>query len=272
MQEAIGLGYPSTSIFNMSYQNIILSIKESTAYITINRESKLNALNQDTIAELKAAVDSVEHDDSVRGIFITGAGQKAFVAGADIQEFLGKSSEEGKSLSSFGHELMDKIANFSKPVIAGINGYALGGGLELALACHVRIASKTAKMGLPEVSLGLIPGYGGTQRLVGLVGKGKALEMILTGDMVGAQDAYQWGLVNQVVELYEIEETAQNILNKIYSRSRNAVATAIEVVNAGLSKQKDGYQSEIDAFGKCFGSEEFREGVSAFLEKRKPRF
>lgn len=272
MQETIVLDYPSTLIFNMSYQNIILSIKESTAYITINRETKLNALNKDTIAELKAAVDSVEHNDSVRGIFITGAGQKAFVAGADIQEFLGKSSEDAKSLSSFGHELMDKIANFSKPVIAGINGFALGGGLELALACHIRIAAVSAKMGLPEVSLGLIPGYGGTQRLVELVGKGKALEMILTGDMIEAQDAYQWGLVNQVVELYELEETAQNILNKIYSRSRNAVATAIEVVNAGLNKHKDGFQTEIDAFGKCFGSEEFQEGVSAFLEKRKPRF
>jgi len=256
----------------MSFQNIKLEIKGKTALITIDRESKLNALNKDTIAELKAAVEQVEQDETVRGLILTGAGQKAFVAGADIQEFLGKSAEEAKALSQFGHELMDKLANLSKPVIAAINGFALGGGLELALACHMRIAANSAKMGLPEVSLGLIPGYGGTQRLTELVGKGKALEIILTADMIDAHDALQWGLVNKVVELYELEESAQNILNKIYSRSKSAVAAAIKAVNTGLDKQVDGYKEEIDAFGFCFGSEDFKEGVSAFLEKRKPLF
>ncbi|VTQ07651.1 enoyl-CoA hydratase/isomerase family protein [Sphingobacterium daejeonense] len=256
----------------MSYQNIKLEIKDKTAWITIDRESKLNALNKETIGELKSAVEEAENDGSVRGLIITGSGQKAFVAGADIQEFLGKSKEEAMALSEFGHELMDRIANLSKPVIAAINGFALGGGLELALACHLRVASNSAKMGLPEVSLGLIPGYGGTQRLTGLVGKGKALEMILTGDMIDAQDALQWGLVNKVVELYELEETAQNILNKIFSRSKTAVATAIKTVNSGLDKNKDGFKEEIDAFGVCFGSDDFKEGVSAFLEKRKANF
>jgi enoyl-CoA hydratase len=212
----------------MSYQNIKLEIKDKTAWITIHRETKLNALNKETIGELKSAVGEAENDESVRGLIITGSGQKAFVAGADIQEFLGKSKEEAMALSEFGHQLMDRIANLSKPVIAAINGFALGGGLELALACHLRVASNSAKIGLPEVSLGLIPGYGGTQRLTELVGKGKALEMILTGDMIDAQDALQWGLVNKVVELYELEETAQNILNNI-----------LAFENCGSSSHKD---------------------------------
>ncbi|WP_313189798.1 enoyl-CoA hydratase-related protein [Sphingobacterium sp.] len=256
----------------MSYQNITLEIKNRTALITINRESKLNALNRDTIAELKDAVNQAETDESVKGLILTGAGQKAFVAGADIQEFLGKSKEEAQAMSQFGHELMNKIANLSKPVIAAINGFALGGGLELALCCHIRIAAASAKMGLPEVSLGLIPGYGGTQRLTDLVGKGKALEMILTGDMVDAQDAYQWGVVNKVVELYELEETAQNILNKIYSRSASAVSAAILAVNASLDRNVDGYGLEIRTFAECFVSGDLGEGLSAFTEKRKPRF
>lgn len=256
----------------MSYQNITLEIKNRTALITINRESKLNALNRDTIAELKDAVNQAETDESVKGLILTGAGQKAFVAGADIQEFLGKSKEEAQAMSQFGHELMNKIANLSKPVIAAINGFALGGGLELALCCHIRIAAASAKMGLPEVSLGLIPGYGGTQRLTDLVGKGKALEMILTGDMVDAQDAYQWGVVNKVVELYELEETAQNILDKIYSRSASAVSAAILAVNASLDRNVDGYGLEIRTFAECFVSGDLGEGLSAFTEKRKPRF
>ncbi len=256
----------------MNYQNITLEIKNRTALVTINRESKLNALNRDTIAELKDAVNQAETDESVKGLILTGAGQKAFVAGADIQEFLGKSKEEAQAMSQLGHDLMNKIANLSKPVIAAINGFALGGGLELALCCHIRIAAASAKMGLPEVSLGLIPGYGGTQRLTDLVGKGKALEMILTGDMVDAQDAYQWGVVNKVVELYELEETAQNILDKIYSRSASAVSAAILAVNASLDRNVDGYGLEIRTFAECFGSEDFTEGLSAFTEKRKPRF
>lgn len=256
----------------MSFQNIILDIKEKTAFITINRETKLNALNKETISELKEAFAKVEKDDAVRGVYLTGSGQKAFVAGADIQEFVGKSVDEAKSLSLEGHVLMDTLANFPKPVVAGINGFALGGGLELALACHIRIAASSAKLGLPEVSLGLIPGYGGTQRLTELVGKGKALEMILTGDMVDAKDAHQWGLVNHVVELADLEQSAQNLLNKIYSRSKNAVSVAIHAVNQGLDKEADGYKAEVDGFGVCFGSADFQEGVSAFLEKRKPNF
>lgn len=272
MLEMTVFDLPLILIFNMSYQNIILEIRNKIAWITINRESKLNALNKETIGELKDAISSIESDDSVRGVILTGAGQKAFVAGADIQEFLGKSKEEAMELSSFGHELMDKLAHFPKPVIAAINGFALGGGLELALACHIRIASISAKMGLPEVSLGLIPGYGGTQRLTELVGKGKALEMILTGDTVNAEDAYQWGLVNKVVEHNDLEETAQDILGKIFTRSSSAVATAIKTINGNFGKISNRYQVEIENFGECFETEDFEEGVRAFFEKRKPNY
>lgn len=256
----------------MSYQNIKLDIKDRTAIVTINRESKMNALNKETIGELKKVFEEIKKDDLVRGVILTGAGQKAFIAGADIQEFVDQGTYEAKELSMFGHDLMDRVALFTKPVIAAINGFALGGGLELALACHMRIAASSAKLGLPEVSLGLIPGYGGTQRLPELVGRGKALEMILTGEMIDAADAYQWGLVNKVVELYELEETAQNILNKIYSRSKTAVCTAIKVVSSSLDKEVDGYQAEVDQFGISFGTDDFKEGVSAFLGKRKPKF
>lgn len=256
----------------MSYQNILVEVQGKTAKITINRETKLNALNKETIGELKTALAEALADDQVRGILLIGAGPKAFVAGADIQEFLGKSKAEAQGLSRFGHELMDGLANSPKPVLAAINGFALGGGLELAMACHFRIASENAKMGLPEVSLGLIPGYGGTQRLTQLVGKGKALEMILTGDMIDAQDALTWGLVNKVVAIEALEEEANGLLEKMYSRSASAIAAAIKTVNAGYDSNQDGYQVEIDQFGHCFGSEDFQEGVTAFLEKRKPNF
>ena len=256
----------------MEFNNIILEIKDNTAYIIINRESKLNALNWETISELKAALDHIEKNDDVLGVLLRGAGSKAFVAGADIQEFLGKSKEEAIELSKFGHELMDKLANFPKPTIAAINGFALGGGLELALACHMRVASTNAKLGLPEVSLGLIPGYGGTQRLTELTGKGKALEMILTADMIDAQDAYQWGIVNKVVEQDLLEDTVLSILQKTYLKSKTGKAAAIQAVNSGIINPQDGYKLEIDNFGKCFGSEDFIEGVNAFLEKRKPNF
>ncbi|MCT1523594.1 enoyl-CoA hydratase/isomerase family protein [Sphingobacterium hotanense] len=256
----------------MSYQNLLLSHKGYTAYVTINREAKLNALNYETIAELKGVFHELQQDDNTRGVILTGSGQKAFVAGADIQEFMEKSNEQAMELSAFGHELMDSLSTFPKPVIAAINGYALGGGLELALACHMRLASDNVKMGLPEVSLGLIPGYGGTQRLTQLVGKGKALEMILTGDMIDAKEAYQWGLVNKVVPQDALLSAAEAILEKTFLRSKSAIATAIHVVNAGFEKTIDGYQLEIENFGKSFGSEDFKEGVTAFLEKRKPNF
>lgn len=256
----------------MSYENVLLSHKGLTSYVTINRESKLNALNYDTIAELKTVFTALKQDEQTRGIILTGAGAKAFVAGADIQEFVGKSDEQAMELSVFGHELMDMLANFPKPIIAAINGFALGGGLELALACHIRVAAETAKLGLPEVSLGLIPGYGGTQRLTQLAGRGKALEMILTGDMIDARDAYQWGIVNKVVPQEELLDAAQALLDHMYQRSKSAIANAIHAVNAGMEKAINGYQIEIESFGKSFGSEDFKEGVSAFLEKRKPNF
>lgn len=255
-----------------NFQNIVVEIVDQTAVVRINRESKLNALNKETIAELKHAVASLAENNEVRGLVLTGTGPKAFVAGADIQEFLEKSKAEAMELSALGHELMDRLANFPKPVIAAVNGFALGGGLELAMACHIRIASSNAKMGLPEVSLGLIPGYGGTQRLPQLVGKAKALEMMLSGEMIDAAGAYKWGLVNKVVEQEVLMEEVFALLNKMYAKSRNAIATAIEVVNTGFDAEQDGYRAEINAFGQCFGSDDFKEGVSAFLEKRKPDF
>src|SRR5690606_35551028 len=256
----------------MSYQNITLEIKNKTAQITINREGKLNALNRDTIAELKDAVSRAETDGSVRGLILTGAGEKAVVDGADIKEILGKSREEAEAMSRSGHELMNKIANLSKPVVAAINGFALGGGLELALACHFRVASSTANMGLPEVSLGLIPGYGGTQRLPELIGKGRALELILTGEMVDAQAAYRWGLVSSIVDPHLLIEQSQKLLERIYSRSASAVSAAIVAVNGSTEGKVDGYGLEIRTFAECFVSEDFTEGLSAFTEKRKPRF
>lgn len=256
----------------MSFQNILIQQESPTAMIYIHREAKLNALNYETIAELKQAFHQLGEETSVRGVLLTGSGTKAFVAGADITEFQDKTKQEGMDLSRFGHELMDRIANFPKPVVAAINGFALGGGLELALACHLRIAASQAKMGLPEVSLGLIPGYGGTQRLTQLIGRGKALEMILTGDMLTAQEALQSGLVNDVVEQEELIQRAHSILAKIYTRSKTAVSAAIQAVNAAENKTVNGFDQEIEAFGQCFQSADFTEGVNAFLEKRKPNF
>lgn len=256
----------------MDFQNITYQTQGKTAFLTIRREAQLNALNSQTISELLQAIKQAEADGNVRGIILTGAGEKAFVAGADIKEFVGKTKDQAMALSRSGHELMDTLATLSKPVIAAINGFALGGGLELALSCHIRIAVADAKLGLPEVSLGLIPGYGGTQRLTQLVGKGKALEMILSGEMIAAKDALAWGLVNHVVDAPALIQVAQELLDKIYSRSANAVRVAIQAVNAGLDSQRNGFDTEIAGFGDCFGSEDFKEGVSAFLEKRKPNF
>jgi enoyl-CoA hydratase len=255
----------------MSFQNLIIEDKSRIRYITINRESKLNALNRETIAELHTAFSDAFGDKAIGGIIITGAGQKAFVAGADIAEFSDLDVESATAVSRENQtKVFDLIANGNKPVIAAVNGYALGGGLELALASHIRIASTTAKMGLPEVTLGLIPGYGGTQRLTKLVGSGKALEMILTADMITADEAYRVGLVNHVVNQEEIIIKAEEILNKILQRAPLAVAAAIEAVNAAGTKE--GFTVEIDAFGKCFGNKDTKEGIAAFLEKRKPDF
>lgn len=257
----------------MSYQNLLTEIKDRILYITINRESKLNALNKATLAELHFAITDSFSNPDVGGLIITGAGPKAFVAGADISEFASFDTDQGRNLAREGHtKVFDVIHNSDKPIIAAVNGFALGGGLELAMACHIRIASENAKLGLPEVSLGLIPGYGGTQRLTQLVGRGKALEMILTGDMINAQEAYRIGLVNQLVESENLLAKAEEMLNKIMTRSPIALGAAIRAVNAGLIDGTDGFEAEILEFGNCFGTADFQEGVSAFMEKRKPTF
>lgn len=252
---------------------ILCEQKNGVLVITINRPDKLNALNRQTIEELHETLVEAENQTDIRAVIITGAGQKAFVAGADIAEFANFSVSEGKQLSSLGHfKVFNFIENFSKPIVAAVNGFALGGGLELAMACHLRVVSENAKMGLPEVSLGLIPGYGGTQRLAQLTGKGKAFEMIVTADMITAQDALKWGLANYVTTQEELMNKCFEITAKISSKSPTAIKTAIRVINAGYNNKLNGFEVEIEEFGKSFGTKDFREGVDAFLEKRKPHF
>lgn len=257
----------------MQYQQILAALRENTFYLTINRPQKLNALNKDVLEELTHAIAFAKESEEVRAVFITGAGEKAFVAGADISEFQEYSLEEGKQLAKTGQQnVFDAIENCTKPVLAAINGFALGGGLELAMACHIRIASENAKLGLPEVTLGLIPGYGGTQRLAQLVGKGRAFEMIFTADIISAEQALQIGLVNHVVAQENLLEKAEEILAKIKQRAPLALSSAIKAVNAGFVSKLDGYEVEVNEFGNCFGTQDFKEGVSAFLEKRKAKF
>jgi len=257
----------------MAFENLLVERKGRILYITINRENKLNALNKTTISELHTAFIGAFSDAEVGGIIITGAGQKAFVAGADIAEFATLNQQTGHELARHGQTLVfNLIENGNKPVIAAINGFALGGGLELAMACHIRIASDNAKMGLPEVSLGLIPGYGGTQRLTRLVGKGKAFEMIMTADMITAAEAYEYGLVNHVVSQDALLIKADEILNKILLRAPLALASVIKAVNSTTQPGVNGFDIEIEEFAKCFETEDLQEGVSAFLEKRKPAF
>jgi enoyl-CoA hydratase len=257
----------------MNYTNILTEQKGHLFYITINRPKQLNALNKETISELSDVLNFAENNPSIGVIIITGAGDKAFVAGADIKEFAAFDIENGKKLAAEGQaKLFNKIEKLSKPVIAAINGFALGGGLELAMASHIRIASETARMGLPEVSLGVIPGYGGTQRLAQLVGKGKAMEMITTAGMISADDAYFWGLVNHVVKPEELINLAEKIASKILKNSPNAIAASIRAINANYEVGVNGYDIEIKEFGKCFGTPEFIEGTSAFMEKRPAKF
>jgi enoyl-CoA hydratase len=257
----------------MSYQNIQLNISNSILYIVIDRPTKLNALNKATLAELHFVISGSQTNDSIGGIIITGAGDRAFVAGADILEFSTFNADEAKMLSQEGHyKVFDIIANSVKPIIAAINGFALGGGLELAMACHIRIAAANAKMGLPEVGLGLIPGYGGTQRLTELVGKGKAMELILTADLIDAEEAFLIGLVNEVVSTEDLLTCCETMMQKILSRSPFALGAAITAINASSDNSKNGYTIEIEEFAKCFDNENFKEGVAAFLEKRKPIF
>lgn len=257
----------------MNYENILIEKENGISIITINRPSKLNALNKATIEELHFAFDAENKDKSTRVIIITGSGEKAFVAGADISEFAHFSQEEGGRLAAKGQELLfDFVENLSTPVIAAINGFALGGGLELAMSAHFRIASDNAKMGLPEVTLGVIPGYGGTQRLPQLVGKGRAMEMIMSATMIDAETAKNYGLVNHVVSQAKLIEFTKGIASKIAKNSPVAISNAITAVNANFKDGVNGYEIEINNFGKSFGTADFKEGTTAFLEKRKAEF
>ena len=254
-------------------ENILIEKQDNIAVVTINRPTKLNALNKATIQELHDGFKVLNEDKSVKAIIITGSGEKAFVAGADISEFANFSIAEGQQLATEGQALLfDFVQNLSTPVIAAVNGFALGGGLELAMACHFRIASTNAKMGLPEVTLGVIPGYGGTQRLAQLIGKGRAMELIMTAGMIDAETAKNYGLVNHVVAQEELLEFAKGIATKISNNSTVAIAKAIQAINANFEDGTNGYAVEIENFGACFGTEDFKEGTTAFLEKRKAIF
>ncbi|MDZ7845648.1 MAG: enoyl-CoA hydratase-related protein [Owenweeksia sp.] len=256
----------------MTFENIQIEKENQISIITIDRPKQMNALNLATIKELHQALIEVRRDEEVRCVIIAGSGEKAFVAGADIKEFKGFSISEGSKMSANGQELLfNLLENFNRPVIAAINGFALGGGLELAMACHIRVASHNAKMGLPETSLGVIPGYGGTQRLARLIGHGRAIELITTAGMIDADRAFDIGLVNHTATSVDLLDFCKELAGKIARNSPNAVSSAIRSVNAGFSG-KDGYAVEIEEFGKCFGTEEFVEGTNAFLEKRKPNF
>lgn len=254
-------------------ENILIKKHDNIAVVTINRPEKLNALNKATIQELHEGFKLLNEDKSVKVIIVTGSGEKAFVAGADISEFANFSVEKGGLLAAQGHEILfDYVQNLSTPVIAAVNGFALGGGLELAMACHFRVASDNAKMGLPEVTLGVIPGYGGTQRLPQLVGKGRAMEMIMSAAMIDAETALKHGLVNHVVPQPELIDFTIGIATKIAKNSPVAIAKAIEAVNANFKDGVNGFEFEIKNFGACFGTEDFKEGTTAFLEKRKAVF
>jgi len=257
----------------MRYHSVSVEEENNIATITVNRPSKLNALNIETIEELHHALKKSNKDKNIKVIIITGSGEKAFVAGADISEFADFDEDEGKNLATSGQELVfDFIENLPTPVIAAINGFALGGGLELAMACHFRVASDNAKMGLPEVSLGVIPGYGGTQRLPQLIGKGRAMELILTAGMIDAHQALAYGLVNHVTTQEELLPFCEKIASKITRNSPVAITAAIKAINANYEDGINGYEVEIEEFGNCFGTDDFAEGTSAFLEKRKADF
>ena len=257
----------------MRYNFIKIQKKQALAWLIMNRPKKRNALNRETLAELHHALVTLEQDPSVRVVILTGAGDQAFVAGADIAELANLNSEQAKDLVVEGNRtVFDYIENYSKPTIAAVNGYALGGGLELAMACHLRVFADTARVGMPETSLGLIPGYGGTQRLPQLVGKGRALEIMLTASMIDAQRAYEIGLANGVCAASELEKTVESIANRIMENAPQAQTQLIGAVNAGFETQTDGFMAEAEAFGACFDTENFVEGTQSFLRKRKPRY
>ena len=257
----------------MKYENILVATNEKITIITINRPDKLNALNMLTIEELHVALDNLSKDESCKIIIITGSGNKAFVAGADISEFYKFSKDQARDLSFSGQtKLFDFIENYTKPVIAAINGYALGGGLELAMACHVRIASENTLMGLPEVSLGVTPGYGGTQRLPQLVGKGIAMELILSANMINVERGEKVGLLNHITSQENLLSFSTDLAKKIISNSSSAIAASIKCVNSNFKDGENGYLTEISEFSNCFQSEDFIEGTNAFLKKRKANF
>jgi enoyl-CoA hydratase len=254
------------------YQTLFVLIENGILTVVINRVDKMNALTQEVLNELDSVLDEALSRDNIKGIIITGSGSKAFVAGADISEFEGASKRKASKMALKGQRIFNRIETSPKPVIAAINGFALGGGCELAMACHIRIAADHAKFGQPEVNLGLIPGYGGTQRLVQLVGKGKALELMMSANMIDAIEAHQIGLVNHVTNAAGLLDEAKKLMQTILSKGPNAVGKVIEAVNVYFHKSKNGYAEEARLFGECFGTNEMKEGVSAFLEKRKPNF
>lgn len=254
------------------YTTLLTSLENNILTVTINRPDKLNALNKDVFTDLDAVVDEIESNADIRSAIITGAGAKAFVAGADIAEFGALNTAEAMALSKRGQDIFFKIENASKPIIAAVNGFALGGGCELAMSCHFRIASDNAKFGQPEVNLGLIPGYGGTQRLVQLIGKGRAVELLISAKMIDASTALQYGLVNYVTTQEELLNKATAILTEINTKAPLAIAGCIKAANAVYNETQNGYQCEVEAFGHTFGTEDMKEGTTAFLEKRKAVF
>ena len=257
----------------MNYQNLLIEIIDKVAVVTINRPDKMNALNDQTMDELKSAFTELNSNDDVYALILTGSGEKAFVAGADIKELNKLDMISGKEFSEKGQEVFNTIENISKPVIAAVNGFALGGGSEIALACHIRLASENAKFGQPEVNLGIIPGYGGTQRLTRLINSGRAMEYILTGNMIDAGEAYRIGLVNHIYPQNELMSKALEMAGKIISKSQYAVRQAIKAVNiVNEVSGREGLNHEAGLFALCCGTEDFKEGTSAFLEKRKPVF
>jgi enoyl-CoA hydratase/carnithine racemase len=261
---------PATAL---TLQNVLYEKRHGIAYVTLNRPKVLNALNTPTWADLRAAFEDARDDDAVRGVILTGAGDKAFIAGADISELAHVTASQAEHSSRFGQEVLDLIENLGKPVVAAINGFALGAGCETAMACTIRIAAENAKFGQPEVKLGLVPGGGGTQRLPRLVGKGRAPQLILSGEMIGVQEAYRIGLVNEIVPAADLIARAEAILNKIASNAPIAVKFALEAVNKGMeTSQDEGLLLEASYFGLCAATEDKKEGTSAFLEKRAPQF
>lgn len=256
----------------MTFENLLLANNDCILTITINRPDKLNALNKKTVQEIGEAIKHATSDSSVYGIIITGSGAKSFVAGADISEFVGLSVEQGKAMAQAGQNVFKLIEDCPKPVIAAVNGFALGGGCELSMACHLRIASDNAKFGQPEVNLGLIAGYGGTQRLTQYLGKSKSMELHMTADMISAEQSLQLGLVNYVVPQDQLIPKCTELLQKIHTKSPKAITGVINTINAYYTSGVDGFKAEVDEFGKCFSTEDFKEGTSAFLEKRKPNF